>query len=186
MIYGGDLRAQRAPDLHGDVPQSSDAKNRQSLAARNLRLLECPKHRDARTEKGGCFNGGKTVWDFQSVARRRSCKFRVAAINGHAGDLLPNAKILVPFAAEFAIAATPVEPWHTDTVADLQIADPAPFSTTRPTISCPRISGFLTIFASCGQSPSATCKSEWHTPQASTAIRTSSSAGFGRIDFFES
>ena len=122
QIYGGDFCAERAPNLHGDVSQSSDAENRQALAAGNICLLECPKHGDACTEKGRCFNGGKTVWDFQSVARRRSCKFRVAAINGHSGDFLASAEILVPFAAEFAIAATPVEPWHTNTVADSQIA----------------------------------------------------------------
>src|ERR1700683_297797 len=43
-----------------------------------------------------------------------------------------------------------------------------PASTIVPATSCPRISGFLTIPANCGQSPSATCKSEWHTPQTST------------------
>src|ERR1700691_3466372 len=55
----------------------------------------------------------------------------------------------------------------------------APFSTTRPAISCPRINGLFVMGTSCGQSPSARCKSEWHTPQASTSISTSCAAGFG-------
>src|SRR5438105_4169971 len=55
-----------------------------------------------------------------------------------------------------------------------------PFSTTRPAISCPRISGRFVREANGGQSPSATCKSEWQTPQASTFIRTSSASNDGR------
>src|SRR5579859_265026 len=33
---------------------------------------------------------------------------------------------------------------------------------------------------SCGQSPLATCKSEWQTPQACTSISTSCASGLGR------
>src|SRR5208282_5964940 len=56
----------------------------------------------------------------------------------------------------------------------------APRSTTRPTISCPRISGCFTMPANCVQSPSATCRSECHTPQTSTSIKTSSAPTSGR------
>ncbi len=56
----------------------------------------------------------------------------------------------------------------------------APRSTMLPTISCPRIRGFFTMRANCVQSPSATCRSEWHTPQTSTSIKTSSAPISGR------
>src|ERR1700743_153697 len=41
------------------------------------------------------------------------------------------------------------------------------------------MSGILVIPANCFQSPSATCRSEWQTPQASTWINTSSLPGLG-------
>ncbi len=56
----------------------------------------------------------------------------------------------------------------------------APRSTTRPTTSCPGIRFALVAPFSAGWSPSATCRSEWQTPQTSTSISTSSGPGTGR------
>src|SRR6185503_8109999 len=57
---------------------------------------------------------------------------------------------------------------------------PGPTSATLPATSCPTMSGSLVIPANCFQSPSATCRSEWQTPLASTLINTSPSPGLGR------
>src|SRR5262249_45865357 len=48
---------------------------------------------------------------------------RVSAIHGDTGDFLAGAKVLVAFAAEFTLAAGPVDPRHTDAVSGLQIAN---------------------------------------------------------------
>ncbi len=49
--------------------------------------------------------------------------FRVPAIHRHARNFLLAAKILIPFLAELAFAARPVNPRNSDTVSDFQISD---------------------------------------------------------------
>src|SRR5467141_3326163 len=115
------------------------------------------------------------------MACRRLHELCVPSIHRHSGYLLLGAEVLIPFPAEFTLAAAPVKPRYSDPVTHLQFMDCGAPLNYPPGDSCPRISGFLTMRANCVQSPSATCKSEWHTPQASTLIKTSpgSSCGCG-------
>src|ERR1700722_3950591 len=56
-----------------------------------------------------------------AMRSRRFHKFGVAAVHGHTGNLLTNAKVLVAFAAELTFSASPMVPGHADAVADLHI-----------------------------------------------------------------
>src|ERR1700722_19744148 len=57
------------------------------------------------------------------MARRYFHEFGIPAINGDAGDLLPPAKVFVSFAAELALAAGPVNPRHSNPIADFKVFD---------------------------------------------------------------
>jgi hypothetical protein len=47
--------------------------------------------------------------------------FRISAIHGYARDFLLAAKILIPFFAQLAFAARPVNPGHSDAVSNFQL-----------------------------------------------------------------
>src|SRR5271155_3036203 len=127
-INRGDGGTQARADLHGELTEAADAKDRQTLARLDFGVLQGAIHRDAGAEKRRGVAGGKLRGNFQRVAGRSFDEFREAAVHGDAGDLLFDAEIFIAFAAEFAFAAAPVEPGDADAVADLQIFDGCAFS----------------------------------------------------------
>src|SRR6266568_6423100 len=116
----GHLRAKSSSELHRKVPQATYAENRQALAGHHT-AFQCAIDCQSGAKKGGSFERGKTIWNLQRVSCRRLHKFRITTIHGDTRDLLPAAQVFVSFAAEFAFTAAPVNPWHADAVADLQI-----------------------------------------------------------------
>src|SRR5437879_1056804 len=100
------------------MPQAAHAKYCQALTRRNSRLCERPIHRDACTEKRCSLNEGETVRNFRRMACWRFNKFCVAPIHGDARDLLFHAEVLIPFPAEFTLAARPVNPRDSNPISD--------------------------------------------------------------------
>jgi hypothetical protein len=47
-------------------------------------------------------------------------KFGIPTVDGYTGNLLLNAKVLVAFTAKLTLSTGPMDPWHTDAVADIQ------------------------------------------------------------------
>jgi hypothetical protein len=57
------------------------------------------------------------------MAGWRFHELRKPAVHGHAGYLLPSAKILVALLAKLTLAAGGVNPGNADALADLEVAD---------------------------------------------------------------
>src|SRR5215472_3093676 len=105
------------------MTQAADAEDRQSLAARNPRLLERPIDRDARAKQRSSLDRRQSFGNFHGVTSRRLREFRIAAIDGHSRNLLPRAQIFVSLSAEFAITAAPVQPRHSNAITYLQVVN---------------------------------------------------------------
>src|SRR5882762_266974 len=93
-INGSDDRAQPPADLHGQVAESADAENRQTLASLDFGVLQGTIDRDPRAEKRCRVDAGKSVRNLQGMTRRSLHEFCVAAIYGYSSNLLFDAKIL--------------------------------------------------------------------------------------------
>src|ERR1039458_1255132 len=142
-IDGSDDCSQPVPDLHGQVAQAADAKDRQTLAWLDLRVPQGTIDRDSRTEKGRSVDAGKFVWDFQGMTRRSLHEFCVSAVHGYAGNFLFDAEVLVAFTAEVAFAAGPVHPGNANAVADFQVIDGSAFLYDAAGDFVPEDQGFL-------------------------------------------
>src|SRR5579864_1133027 len=101
------------------MSQATYAENGQPLPLHNSGAFQCTINGQSGTKKGSGFERREAIRNFQRVRCRSLHKFRIAAIHGDTGDLLPPAQVFVSFNAEFALPAAPVNPWHADTVADL-------------------------------------------------------------------
>ena len=102
-------------------------------------------------------------------------EFGVSAVGVPAGVARFGAEVLLAADAEFAVPTGVPQPRDADAVTDRElVARVGPgLPTTSPTTSWPGITpGRCT-----GRSPSVTCRSVRHTPQARTATRSSPGAG---------
>ena len=113
------FRSRSAANLDGNVAESADAENRQSLPGANLGLLEGAMNRDSRTKQRRRLLGGKCVGNLDHVAGGSLRKFRISAIHHDAGDALLHAQILVAFTAKLTLTACPLHPRHSDPVSHL-------------------------------------------------------------------
>src|SRR6185437_632136 len=112
-------------NLDRQMPQPAHAKDRQPLSGLKLRLLYRSIDRHSGAKKRRRLRGRNGVWNSGGMSGRSLDVLGVAAIDGKPGDLLPRAKILIAFAAELALAASPVDPGHAHAVVHLQIAHAA-------------------------------------------------------------
>jgi hypothetical protein len=126
-INGSHDRPQPLPNLHSQVTQSTDAKNRQPLAWLDFGLSQGSTDRDSGTEKRRGFDAGESFRNLHGMTRRSLHEFRVSAVHRNACDLLFNAEILVAFVAELASAASPMHPRNAYAVAHLQMIDRGAF-----------------------------------------------------------
>src|ERR1700720_1388305 len=99
-INGSHDRPQPLPNLHGQVTQSTDAKNRQPLAWLDFGLSQGSIDGDSGTEKRRGFDAGESFRNLHGMTRRSFHEFCIAAIHGYASNLLFGAEILIAFPAE--------------------------------------------------------------------------------------
>src|SRR5258708_4727529 len=105
------------------MTQPADSEHSQPLSTREFGLLQRAVDRDPGTEQRGSFSGGYSLGNLQGVGCGRLYEFRVAAVVGDSGDLLPGAEVFVALQAEFALPACPMNPRHANVVSHAQIAD---------------------------------------------------------------
>src|SRR6516162_9114517 len=94
-------------DLHGDMTQAANAKDRQALARSYSGLLQRTMGGYTGTKERRRLNRRKSFGDFYGVAGRHFEKLREAAIHSYTCNLLFYAKVFVAFQAERALPAGP-------------------------------------------------------------------------------
>src|SRR5260370_391526 len=109
------------------MPQAAHAKYRQTLTRRYSCLFEGAKNGHSCAEQRRSLNGRKTVGNHECVACRRLNELRIPTIHRHSGYPLLGAEVLIPFTAEFTLAARPVHPWYSHPISDSQIVDVVAF-----------------------------------------------------------
>jgi hypothetical protein len=107
--------------LHCQVSKAADTENRKTLTGHHSCALQSAIDRERGTKKRSGLDWQDNVWNFQRMTGWRFDKFRIASVDCDPRDLLTAAQVFVPLAAEFALAAGPVNPGYADAVANLQI-----------------------------------------------------------------
>src|SRR5579864_3280742 len=117
-VDSNDLCAPAPAELHRQVSQASHPEHRQALPGGDSRAFERAIDCNPGAKERRRFRRGNGIRNLQRVGGGRLYEFRIAAIHGNSGDLLPRAQVFVSFAAEFTRAAAPVNPRHSYTVTD--------------------------------------------------------------------
>src|SRR6185312_9110296 len=106
--------------LDRQMSEPADTEDSESLSTLRLSLHKGAIDRYACTKKRCGLLRWNRVRNLCGMSGRRFDVFRIAAIDGNAGNFLFYAEILIAFTAELAFAAGPVNPGHTDAVANFQ------------------------------------------------------------------
>src|SRR6266436_3910787 len=118
-----DVRAEPPPDLNRKMSQAAHSKYRQPLTRRYPCLFEGAIDGHSCAKQRRSLDGGKTIGNLQRVACWRLHKLHVPTIDRHTRYLLLGAQVLIPFQAQFTLAARPVHPRNSNSISNLQIVD---------------------------------------------------------------
>src|SRR5690242_3945702 len=100
------------------MSESADAENCDALTGAEFGIAQSAIDGDARAEKRRGFNGGEFIGNARRVAGLREDILRVAPIHADAGNHPRAANIFAAGAAGDAFAAAPIDPGHTDALAE--------------------------------------------------------------------
>jgi len=168
------------------MPQAAHAEYRQPLTKRYACFFKCAEKRSLLAQNKGALRWMNIIRNTYRMACRRlheTLRTLHPTVTPVSFCLSRGSHSLH---GRIHTRAAPVKPRYSDPVHP-----PAIHGLRRPSqlparrFHAHRISGFLTMRANCVQSPSATCKSEWHTPQASHLDQDISGLQLWLRDFFE-